>query len=41
MVAAQRFQDRNGHSDPEKQQLAKEVQEFKDEAENVSPDSLV
>lgn len=36
MVAAQRFQDRNGTSDPEKQRLAKEVQDFKDEAEHVS-----
>jgi hypothetical protein len=36
MVAAQRFQDRTGASDPEKQRLAKEVQEFKDEAEHVS-----
>jgi hypothetical protein len=36
MVAAQRFQDRTGASDPEKQRLAKEVQDFKDEAEHVS-----
>jgi hypothetical protein len=37
MVAAHRFQDRNGNNDPEKQELAREVQEFKDEAEHVSP----
>jgi len=37
MVAAHRFQDRNGTSDPEKQRLAKEVQDCKDEAELVSP----
>ena len=36
MVAAQRFQDRSGASDPEKQRFAKEVQDFKDEAEHVS-----
>jgi len=36
MVAAKRFQDRTGASDPEKQRLAKEVQDFKDEAEHVS-----
>ena len=35
MVAAKRFQDRTGVSDPEKQRLAKEVQDFKDEAEHV------
>lgn len=37
MVAAQRFKDRNGTSDPEKERLAKEVQDCKDEAELVSP----
>jgi hypothetical protein len=36
MVAAQRFKDRNGTSDPEKERLAKEVQDCKDEAEHVS-----
>jgi hypothetical protein len=40
MVAAQRFKDRNGTSDPEKERLAKEVQDCKDEAELVSPYSL-
>jgi hypothetical protein len=36
MVAAQRFADKNGTSDPEKERLAKEVEECKNEAEQVS-----
>jgi hypothetical protein len=35
MVAANRFKDRNGTADPEKERLAKEVQDCKDEAEHV------
>lgn len=37
MMAANRFEDRNGTHDPEQEKLAQEVQDFKDEAEKVSP----